>query len=52
MNILLTDDDNLVLQEVKGLLERSVPEIEKIYIATGIADAQKALRTVSVQILL
>ena len=52
MNILLTDDDNLILQEVKTILEKNVPEIEKIYIATCIADAQKVLKTVSVQIML
>lgn len=52
MNILLTDDDNLILQEVKEILERAAPEIEKIYIATCIADAQEVLRTVSVQIML
>lgn len=52
MNILLTDDDNLILQEVKEVLERKVPEIEKIYIATCIAEAQKVLKTVSVQIML
>ncbi len=26
MNILLTDDDNLILQEVKSILGRMVPE--------------------------
>ena len=52
MNILLTDDDNLILQEVKSILGRMVPEIKKIYIATCIADAQKVLETVSVQIML
>lgn len=52
MNILLTDDDNLILQEVKEVLERAVPEIEKIYIANCIAEAQKVLKTVSVQIML
>lgn len=52
MNILLTDDDNLILQEVKEVLERTVPEIEKIYIATCIAEAKKVLKTVSVQIML
>ena len=52
MNILLTDDDNLILQEVKEALERTVPEIEKIYIATCIAEAKKVLKTVSVQIML
>lgn len=52
MNILLTDDDNLILQEVKSILEEKVPEIEKIYIATCAADAQKVLQTVSVQIML
>lgn len=52
MNILLTDDDNLVLQEVKEIIERRVPQIEKIYIASCIAEAQKVLQTVSVQIML
>lgn len=52
MNILLTDDDNLILREVKEILERAVPEIEKIYIATCITDAQEVLKTVSVQIML
>ena len=46
MNILLTDDDNLILQEVKSILGRMVPEIKKIYIATCIADAQKVLEII------
>lgn len=52
MNILIVDDDNLVLQEVKDILERSQAGFEKTYVANCISDAQKVLETVSVQVML
>lgn len=52
MNILLVDDDNLILQEVKDILERNRAGFEKIYIANCVAEAQKVLETVSVQVML
>lgn len=52
MNILIVDDDNLILQEVKDILERNREGFDKIYVANCITDAQKVLETVSVQVML
>lgn len=52
MNILLVDDDNLVLQELKDILEREQKEGEKLFLASCIEDAKKILKNVPVQVLL
>lgn len=52
MNILLVDDDNLVLQELREILEKQELGVEKIFIASCIDEARKLLADVPVQIML
>lgn len=52
MNILIVDDDNLILQELKSILEREQNDFKKIFAASCIEEAKKVLAMVPVQIML
>lgn len=52
MNILLVDDDNLVLKELKDCIDWEQLGFEKLFVASCCQEAQKVLSTVPVHVML
>ena len=52
MNLLLVDDDQLVLQEVKAILDNHLTEFDRIFMAGCVEEAKQILMSVPVAVML